>query len=96
MSLDVLNVVESRCQWVIDIDDDDLPVGLLLVKQGHDSEDLHLLDLSWSGNKLTNLADVEGIVVTLSLSLRVENIWIFPGLILLVSIETMEVAVALT
>ena len=87
MSLNVLDVVESRCQWVIDVDDDDLPIGLFLVKQGHDPKDLDLLDLSWGCNKLTNLADVEGIVVTLGLGLWMENIGVFPGLILLVSRE---------
>ena len=81
MSLDILDVVESRCQWVIDVDDDDLPIGLFLVKQGHDPKDLDLLDLSWGGNKLADLADVKGIVVTLGLGLWVENIWVFPGLI---------------
>lgn len=85
MSLNILNVVESRCQWVIDVNDNDLPVSLLLVKQSHDSQHLYLLDLPWSCDKLTNLADVEGIIVTLGLGLRVENIWVFPGLGSLVS-----------
>ena len=80
MSLNILNVVESRCQWVIDVNDNDLPVSLFLVKQSHDTQDLDLLDLSWGCNKLTNLADVEGVVVTFSLGLRVKDIRVFPGL----------------
>lgn len=49
-----------------------------------------MLDLSWSCNKLTNLADVERIVVTLGLGLWVENVWVFPGLCTLVSEGTRE------
>ena len=37
MSLNILNVVKSRCQWVVDVNDDDLPVRLFFVKKSHDS-----------------------------------------------------------
>lgn len=80
MALDVLNVVELGSQWVIDVDDNDLPVGLLLVEQCHDTEDLDLDDLSWLGNKLTDLADVERVIVALGLGLGVDDVGVFPGL----------------
>ena len=70
MSLDIFDVIESRCQWIIDVNDNNLPVRLLLVEQGHNSEDLDLLDLSRGCNELTNLADIERIVVTLGLGFR--------------------------
>lgn len=47
VSLDILNVVEPIRQWVLDIDDNDLPVSLTLVKQCHDAEHLDLFDITW-------------------------------------------------
>lgn len=80
MSLDILNVVELWCQWVVDINDNNLPVGLLLIKKSHNTKDLHLLDLSWVTDKLTNLAHIQWIIVSLGLGLWVNNIWILPCL----------------
>ena len=57
-----------------------LPVGLTLVDQGHDAEDLDLLDLTNVANLLTDLADIERIVVALGLRLRVEGGGVLPGL----------------
>ena len=42
MPLDVLDIVQSGGERVVDVDDDDLPVSLTLVQEGHDSEDLDL------------------------------------------------------
>lgn len=81
VSLDVLDVVQLRSKRVVDVDDNDLPVSLLLIEQGHDTEDLDLLDLATVANKLTNLADIERVVVTLGLGLRVDSIGVLPGLI---------------
>ena len=50
VALNVLNIVELGGQWVVDIDDHDLPVGLALVEQSHDTEDLDLDDLARLGN----------------------------------------------
>lgn len=50
VSFDVFNIVELRGQWVVDIDNNDLPVGLLLVKQGHNTEYLDLFDLTRVSN----------------------------------------------
>lgn len=80
MSLDILNVIELGSQWVVDIDDNNLPVGLLLVKKSHDTEDLDLLNLTRVSDQLTNLADIQWIVVTLGLGLRVDNIGVLPCL----------------
>ena len=80
MSLDILNVVELGCQWVFAVDDDDFPVRLFLVEQGHHAEDLDLLDLSWVADELSNLADVERIVVALGLGLGVDDVRVLPSL----------------
>lgn len=80
VALDILDIVELWCQWVVDINDNDLPVGFLLVKESHDTKDLDLLDLSWVADKLTDLADVQWVVVALGLGLWVDDIWVLPGL----------------
>jgi hypothetical protein len=81
VSLDILNVVKLGGERVVDVNDDDLPVSLALVEQSHDTEDLDLLDLTDLGDELTNFADVERVVVTLSLGLGVGNVGVLPGLI---------------
>jgi len=80
VALDVLNVVQLWRQWVVDVDDDDLPVRLALVEKSHDSENLDLLDLTGLGDGLTDLADIEWVVVTLGLGLWVGDVWVLPGL----------------
>lgn len=80
VALNILNIVELAGKWVVDINDNDLPVSLLLVEKGHDTEDLDLLDLAWVADKLTNLADIKWIVITLGLGLWVDNVWVLPGL----------------
>lgn len=81
MALDVLDVVELRCQRVVDVDDDDLPVGLLFVEEGHDAEDLDLLDLARVADELADLAHVERVVVALGLGLGMDDIGVLPGLV---------------
>lgn len=80
MTLNILNVVELGGEGVVDINDDDLPVGLALVEESHDTEDLDLLDLAGVANGLTNLADVEGVVVSVGLGLGVGGVGVLPGL----------------
>jgi hypothetical protein len=86
--------VELVGQRVVDVDDNDLPVGLLLVNQCHDTEDLDLLDLAGVADQLTNLANVQRVVVTLGLGLGVDGVGVLPGLINLKSIpESWSMAV---
>jgi hypothetical protein len=79
-SLNILDAVEVGSKSIIDVDDDDLPVGLTLIEKGHDAKNLDLLDLSSVANLLADLANVEGIVVTESLSVLVLVGGVFPGL----------------
>lgn len=81
MALDVLDVVELGCQRVVDIDDDDLPVSLLLIEERHDAENLDLLDLARVTDELADLADIERVVVALGLGLGVDDVGVFPGLV---------------
>lgn len=85
VALDILNVVELRSERVVDINDDDLPVCLLLVDESHDTEDLDLLDLASVADKLADLANVKRVVVTLGLGLGVDAVGVFPGLLRRVS-----------
>lgn len=80
MPLDVLDVVEFGGKGVADIDDDDFPVGLALVEESHDAEDLYLLDLADVANLFADLADIKGVVVALCLGLLVLLGRVFPGL----------------
>lgn len=80
MALDVLNVVKLWGERVVDVDDDDLPVGLALIEQGHDAEDLDLLDLASVADGLADLAHVQRVVVAFGLGLRVRVRRVFPGL----------------
>lgn len=78
--LDVLDVVQLGRKGVVDVDDEDLPVGFALIEQRHDTENLDLLDLSDVADLLTDFADIEGIVVTASLGLGVSLGGVLPGL----------------
>ena len=80
MTFDVFDVIQTWGQRIVDIDDNDLPVGLAFVEQRHDAENLDLLDLAWFGDQLTDLADIEGVVVTFLLGLGMRDIGILPGL----------------
>lgn len=80
VSLDVLDIVQLGSQGVVYVDDDDLPVRLFFVKQGHDAQNLDLLDLTNVTDKLANLADIKGVVITLGLGFRVDGVGVFPGL----------------
>ena len=80
VTFDVFDVVQLGCERVLDIDNDDLPVGFTLVKQGHDAENFDLLDLANIADLLTNLADIERIVVAASLGFSVRLRGIFPSL----------------
>lgn len=73
--------VQLGSQRIVDINSEDLPIGLTLIQESHDTEDLDLLDLTGSGNLLTDFNDINRIVITTSLGLRVRMVGIFPSLI---------------
>jgi hypothetical protein len=80
MALHILDVVELGCEGILDVNDDDLPVGLAFIEKGHNTENLDLLHLTNIADLLADLADIEGIVVALGLGLGVRLGGIFPGL----------------
>ena len=80
MTLNILNVVQLGSEGVGNVDDEDLPVSLSLVEEGHNAENLDLLDLTDETDLFTDLTNVEGIVVTLGLGFRMRVVRVLPGL----------------
>ena len=80
MPLDILNVVQLRGKWVIDVNGDEFPICLTFIKEGHCAKDFHLFDLAWVANFFTNFTDVEGVIVTFCFGFWVHHCWIFPCL----------------
>jgi hypothetical protein len=80
MTLDILNIVQLGRERVLNVDDEDLPVSLALVKESHDAEDFDLLDLPYITHLFADLADVKRIVVAVGLSLAVLLIRVLPSL----------------
>jgi membrane protease YdiL (CAAX protease family) len=72
--------VELGSKWVVDINDDELPVSLTLIEQSHNTKNLDLLDLTRVSNLFTDFADINWIVVTLGLGLSMNLVRVFPGL----------------
>jgi len=80
VTLDVFDIVELWGEGVMDIDDDDFPVSLAFVEQGHDAEDLDLFHLTNVANLFADLADIKRVIVTLCLCLCMSDVWVLPGL----------------
>jgi hypothetical protein len=80
MTLDILNIVQLGRERVLDVDDEDLPVGLAFIKKSHDTEDFDLLNLPYITHLFADLADVQRIVVAVGFGLAVLVSRILPGL----------------
>lgn len=90
VTLHVLDVVELGCQRVVNIDDDDFPVGLTLVEQSHDTQNLDLLHLADEAYSLTDLTDIQRVVVALSFCLGVESSRVLPSLTIINDAQASE------
>jgi len=80
MTLDILNIVQLGSKRVGNVNDDDLPVGLFLIEEGHDTENLDLFDLASEADLFADLTNIERIVVTPGLGFGVRMVGVFPGL----------------
>ena len=80
VTFDILNVVELGGERVVHINNDDLPISFLLVKESHHAENLDLLDLTGVTNQLADFTNIERVIVTLGLGLRVGRVRVLPGL----------------
>lgn len=80
MPFDVFDIIELGSQRVRYVNNNDLPIRLALVQEGHDTKNLDLLDLSDVSNLLANFADIEWVVIALGFSFGVRLGRIFPSL----------------
>jgi hypothetical protein len=78
MAFNILDVVQFRCQRVVDVNGNDFPIRLLFVQKSHDSQYFYDLDLPRITHKFANFADVERIVVALRFRLGMDGIGILP------------------
>ena len=78
--LQVLNVVDVLGKGVVDVNAEDLPVGLSLVNKSQSTQNLDLLDLTNGSNLGSNLAGIKRIVVTLAASVGVGVAGVLPSL----------------
>jgi hypothetical protein len=80
MTLDILNIVQLGRERVLDVDDEDLPVGLSFIEESHDAEYFNLLNLPYITHLFADLANVQRIVVAVGLGLAVLLSRILPSL----------------
>jgi hypothetical protein len=80
VTLDVLDVVQLGRKRILDVNNNNFPVGFAFVKECHDTKNFDLLNLSDKADLLADLANIERVVVTLGLSLRMLDRRVFPGL----------------
>ncbi len=76
----VFNAVQLGRQRIVDVDDNGLPVRLVVVEEGHDPEDFDLLHFASEPDPRSDLAGVDRVVVPPSFGLRIEMGGIFPRL----------------
>ena len=80
MTLDILNIIQLGRERVLDVNDEDLPVGLALIEKSHDAEDFNLLNLPYVTHLFADLADIQRIVVAIGLGLAMLLSRILPSL----------------
>ena len=80
MTFDVFNVVELRGEGILNINNEDLPVGLALIEESHDTENFNLLNLANIADLFADLTNIKRVVVALGLGLGVDDVGVLPGL----------------
>jgi hypothetical protein len=80
VTLDILDIIQLGSKRVGNVYDDDLPVRFTLVKEGHDTENFDLFNLTGVTDLFADLANIKRIVVTLGLGFGMSVVGVFPGL----------------
>lgn len=80
MPLDILDVIKFGGERVEDVNNEDLPIGLAFVKEGHDPKNLDLFDLANVTDLLADFTNIQRVVITFSLRFRVGLLRVFPCL----------------
>lgn len=78
--LHILDIIQPPSQGIVDINDNNFPVGLAFVEESHDTEDLDLFNLTGVSDGFADLADVERVVVASGFGLGVRDVGVLPGL----------------
>jgi len=80
VTLHILDVIELGSEGILNIHDNDLPIGLAFIEQSHDTKNFDLLHLADIADLLPDFTNIERIVVALRLGLSVGLRGILPGL----------------
>ena len=80
MPFDILDVIELGRKGILNVNDDDFPVGFALVEKRHDAKDFDLFDLADVSDLLADFTDIQGVVITFGFRLSVRLGRVFPGL----------------
>ena len=79
--LHILYVIQLSGERVGNIDGNDLPVCLPLIKQGQASEHLDLPHLTGLVNGVSDLTHINWVIITVGLGVRISVGGVFPGLV---------------
>jgi len=90
MSLHIFYVIEFGSKGILDINNDNLPVGFTFIQECHNAEDLDLFDLANISDLLANLANIKGVIVTLGLGLSMRDGRVLPSLRISISNKTLQ------
>ena len=67
-------------KWISDVDGDDFPISFAFIDQSNRPEHFDLDDATPLGNLVTDLADVDGVIVALTSRALVDNVRVLPRL----------------
>lgn len=78
--LDIFDGVDVGCDGIVDVDYHDLPVGFAAVIGSDATENFGLSNLAEVTGVLTDVEEVDGVVVALFVNEVVKDVRVFPGL----------------
>jgi hypothetical protein len=80
MPFNILNIVQLGRKRIVNVDDENLPIGLAFVEKGHDAQDFDLLDLADIAYLFSDFTDVERVVVAFCFCFGMNLVGVFPSL----------------
>lgn len=72
--------IHFGCHGVIYINSKDFPISFSFIQHGHHAQNLNLLDLALFSDSLTNLNDINWVVISFCICLGMNIGWVFPSL----------------
>ena len=80
MPFNILDIVQLGRKRIVNVDDENLPIGLAFVEKGHDAQDFDLLDLADIAYLFSDFTDVERVVVSFCFCFGMNLVGVFPSL----------------